>query len=193
MSTYSEVSEDYKMFETKADANYHDSITNHVSVNDMMQYMFAILVEYDRCLSNKVDAKINPMSGRVMMSVGNGLKFEIPEDIQKLAIVKYLEMKNKKKDITGCLRNQVQDTVQNSNNNIEAETKERHALDLEHGTKLMSASNAKILEKFISTKDLQKMIPSIPKKIDTRTVMMVVLVLIALFSIYKFCEEKRLF
>lgn len=98
MSTYSEISDDYLMFETKMPVDYHDSIENYVSTEDMFRYMFNILLEYDRCMTDKRDAKINPMSGRVSMRLENGLEFQIPEEIQKIAISKFVEMKNNAKD-----------------------------------------------------------------------------------------------
>lgn len=93
MSDYSSISEDYIMFNNKATVDYYDDIRNYVSEDEMMKYMFSVIAEYDRCMSHGQSAKINPMSGRVSMRLENGLEFEIPENVQKVAIVSYLNMK----------------------------------------------------------------------------------------------------
>lgn len=92
MSTYSDISEDYTMFENKAEVKQFDSIYNHVSVNDMYNHMYNVLKEYEYKLSKGEDATINPMSGRVHMFF-NGVMFEIPEMIQKNAMEQYLNSK----------------------------------------------------------------------------------------------------
>lgn len=90
MSTYS----DYysEIIDTKENVNYYDDITNHVSVEQMVQHMVEILEEYTKCLSMGNDAKINPFSGRVTMNI-NGINFEIPEKIQQLTIAEYMRQK----------------------------------------------------------------------------------------------------
>jgi hypothetical protein len=98
MHIYSSINNDSEMFDLKDTVNYHNDITNYVSVEEMVAYMFAVLEEYDRCMLKKQEAEINPMSGRVMMRMKNGLSFELPENVQKFAIAKYLEMKEKKRN-----------------------------------------------------------------------------------------------
>jgi hypothetical protein len=98
MSTYSEISDNYKMFETKAPVEYHDDVKNYFTVEDMMNYMFNVLNEYDRCMSKKQDAQVNPMGERVHMRTETGIIFEIPQSIQKSAIATHLYLKNKKNE-----------------------------------------------------------------------------------------------
>jgi hypothetical protein len=188
MSTYSEISDDYKMFETKAEVDFHNNITNFVTVEQMMEHMFAVLAEYDRCMANKQDAKINPMTGRVSMRVQNGLSFEIPENVQKLAIVEYLEMKNRRKATCG-------------NNQPPAAKVEGFCPDLgedckdtlrnclvggEEGEEDEEDEGVDEVEDF--TVDLGKMVPK-SKEGKLRQIIMVVLVLIALYALYRYLEE----
>jgi len=138
MSTYSEISDDYLMFETKMPVDYHDSIENYVSTEDMFRHMFNVLLEYDRCMSDKRDAKINPMSGRVSMRLENGLEFQIPEDIQKIAILKFIEMKkNAKENSEVTLQEQVAKLNRANGNNVQEEPCLM--------SKLLNVNNARIL------------------------------------------------
>jgi hypothetical protein len=92
METYSSVSNDYKMFDNKMD--FKESPKSTPSLQEMLKHMFIILMEYEKSMDDKQDAAINPMNGRVTMQLRDGTIFEIPENIQRIAIVKYLEMKN---------------------------------------------------------------------------------------------------
>jgi len=91
MDSYSTVSGDYTMFDSKMELN--EQRESPVDENDMMAYMFGVLKEYERCLSNGEDAKVNPMSGRVQMQLQDGSSVDVPEHIQRSAIAQFLEMK----------------------------------------------------------------------------------------------------
>jgi hypothetical protein len=94
MDTYSSVSGDYQMFENKMQ---FQELPKNVTIKDMLRHMFLILIKYDKAMSEGQDAEINPMSGRIIMNLEDGNSMEIPESIQRLAIVKFLEMKTAQK------------------------------------------------------------------------------------------------
>lgn len=210
MSTYSDISEDYKMFDSKAPVDYYDSITNYVSVEEMVKYMFSVLEEYDRCLMKKKNAKTNPMSGRVMMRVSNGLSFEIPENIQKMAISKYLEMIGDKKrvknsgmekfgNIEGVIEGmenmnapagdakEEEEGEEEENEDVEGENNEYN----ENKNEDTEDENEQKMEEF--TVDMSKFKRLIPKtntrEERVRTVIIVILLLVALYSAFKICED----
>jgi hypothetical protein len=176
MSTYSTISDDYKMFETKALVDYHDDITNHVSVDDMMNHMFHILEEYERCMSEKQEAAVNPMSGRVMMNVGNGLTFELPENIQRIAIAKYLEMKSRGKDVSKCLEQKEQNIENFDSDNNKDGCNEN-------------------VEEFSECYDkMKKMVAPKIKKIrmpNRKTALTILLIIIIVYATYKYYEENK--
>lgn len=196
MSSYSEVSEDYKMFDTKAEVDFYNSIENYVSVDDMMKHMFAVLVEYDRCLDKKQDAKVNPMSGRILMRVSNGLTFEIPENIQKIAIAKYLESENK--DLSGSLKKKVKTANVPVAANQELETEMETEAEAEaEAEEYIEGVTEEVQEEEQSEKggfsfdSIKKMVPGIPKvaKEDRmKYIILTVLVLVALYSLYRYID-----
>jgi hypothetical protein len=236
MSTYSDISDDYKMFETKATVDYYDSITNHVSVEEMMKHMFDVLAEYDRCLSKKQDAKVNPMAGRVIMRVSNGTTFEIPENIQKLAIARYLEITGDKKKSTkyrdkknkktakkegsevlegfegfegieafegiehmdgGEVNQDVDDANDDDNNEGDDEDGEVEGTYVSDDTTIDNDpdnnENENVAEQF--TVDMDKIKRLMPKT-DTRadrlkTVIIVILLLVALYSAFRFYDDYK--
>lgn len=66
---------------------------NTVSNQAMMQYMFVALDNYNKAMSEGQDPIVNPLNGRVIMHTSNGRTVEIPENIQRMAIMRYLENK----------------------------------------------------------------------------------------------------
>jgi hypothetical protein len=221
MSTYSTISDDYKMFETKAPVDYHDDISNYVSVEDMMNHMFKVLVEYDRCMSEKQEATVNPMSGRVMMRMQNGLSFELPENIQRIAIAKYLETKNQKKDVQKCVK-----SVKSLSQKLEKfeDISGFEGFQIEHNENVTAAADAtgepveeqveeqveepveepveeaaeepeneKKVEEFSECYNkIKKMVSPKLQKNNMTTIITIILVLLILYALYKyFCEENR--
>lgn len=71
----------------------NDTNENRPSTKEMVAYMLTVLMEYEKSLGNKQDPKVNPMSGRVVMELGDGRMYEIPEHIQRHAIEEYAKMK----------------------------------------------------------------------------------------------------
>ena len=107
MNTYSPA--DNNMFDDKAEFS-SPSENQNPSVQEMLKHMFMVLIEYDKAMSQGQDAAVNPMSGRILMTLENGQTVEIPESIQKLAIVKFLEMQNSPKNVNNMMQ-QVQNIV----------------------------------------------------------------------------------
>ena len=66
---------------------------NTPSVQEMMQYMFVALDNYNKAMSEGQDPMVNPLNGRVIMRTNDGRSVEIPENVQRMAIVRYLENK----------------------------------------------------------------------------------------------------
>lgn len=221
MSTYSTISDDYKMFETKAPVDYHDDITNYVSVEDMMNHMFKVLVEYDRCMSEKQEAAVNPMSGRVMMRIKNGLSFELPENIQRIAIAKYLEMKNQKKDVKKCVKGVKSQKLEKFENFEDVDGFEGFQIEHNENVGQMDASTPdepvtastinnptdeptddaddepgddteKGVEEFSECYNkIKKMVSPKIQKNNMTTIITIVLVLLILFAFYKYFCEEN--
>jgi hypothetical protein len=191
MSTYSTISEDYTMFDTKASVDYHDDITNYVSVDDMMNHMFKVLAEYDRCMSQKQEAAVNPMSGRVMMRMKNGLSFELPENIQRIAIAKYLEIKNQKKDMSIHEKGSSQkienfeDVEGFQNENAENPENTENAENVENAENIEEFSECYNKVKKMVTPKLRK------KNFNMQTLVTIVLVIIILYALYKYLREEN--
>lgn len=184
MSTYSTISDDYTMFDTKAPVNYHNDITNYVTVEEMMDYMLSVLTEYERCMSEKQDARINPMSGRVQMKLKNGLTFELPQNIQKLAIVKYMEMKNKNQNIEKF------DSVSNENDENGENDDDENDDDAEDDVEQNDEQNN--VEEFSNC--YNKMKRMVPRKLcgsKLTTLLTMVILIVLVYAIYKYFLEER--
>lgn len=200
MSTYSEVSEDYKMFDTKAEVDFYNSIENYVSVEEMMNHMFSVLTEYDRCLDNKQDAKVNPMSGRVMMRVKNGITFEIPENIQKMAIAKYMGMKSKGVVSKKKALNEVEMPVEMESvlqPQMGAELHEMHIMktEVEQEEYIEGESEMEevVAEKSIGyLNKLKNIVPDLSKasrKDKIKYTIMTILAFVALYALYRYIDQ----
>ena len=68
---------------------------NTVSNQAMMQYMFVALDNYNKAMSEGQDPIVNPLNGRVIMHTSDGRTVEIPENIQRMAVMRYLENKER--------------------------------------------------------------------------------------------------
>jgi hypothetical protein len=64
---------------------------NTVSKQEMMQYMFMALDNYNKQMNLGQDPIVHPLNGRIIMKLNNGKSVEIPENIQRMAIMRYLE------------------------------------------------------------------------------------------------------
>ncbi|ATZ80299.1 hypothetical protein BMW23_0241 [Bodo saltans virus] len=94
MDSYSAIGDSDKMFDDKAPLNI-DNLTPRVSDEDMLKYTFAVLIEYDRAVSTGETPNIDPMNQQIVMQLDDGSAVAIPENIQRVAIMKYMELKNK--------------------------------------------------------------------------------------------------
>lgn len=88
MDTYSTVNGDYQLFEDKMPI---ETETNDMpSQQEMIKYMFKILVEYSRSINAGEEPAVDPLNGRVTMRLNNGKVIDIPEEIQRFAIAQYV-------------------------------------------------------------------------------------------------------
>ena len=92
METYSTISGDYQMFEDKMPVNSENAA--QPSEEEMIRYMFKILTEYNRSISEGQEPAINPLNGRVTMQLSNGQVYEIPEKLQRFSIARYMQAVN---------------------------------------------------------------------------------------------------
>lgn len=178
MSDYSSVSEDYIMFDTKAPVDYHEDVRNQISNDEMMKHMFGVLTEYDRCMVVGQDARVNPMSGRVTMRTRSGSSFEIPENIQKFAIIKYNEMINRQRQQGGDIGDEEVD------GEVEGEVEEVEG-DEEGGL------DEEVLEEEGSQVSMVQKMARRVRGNKLTMILTIILVLVILYALYKYLNENR--
>jgi hypothetical protein len=182
MSDYSTINEDYAMFETKAPVNYYEDIRKQVSINEMVNYMVGILLEYDNCMLAGQDAKTNPMSGRITMRTKNGTLFEIPENIQKFTISKYYELKSRQQN--------------GENINIESELDNKNIVNVNKNNKnIVGVKN--IENKLITNNGIIEQTQyegiGLNKQNNFNRIIIIILILVIIYSLYKYFDENKPF
>lgn len=83
-------------FESHASVDFDNDITNYLSIDEMQQYVFDLLIDYNTNKMNGDRDCIDPLNMPVVIELNNGAKFTVPDEIVDLAKNKFYTMMNRK-------------------------------------------------------------------------------------------------